>query len=210
MQTKNVTPFMTETGMEVPLQIAFKNLDSSTFIENLIRERAARMERLHANIISCRVVVQVPHRSPESGKPPIGVSVEVEVPGKKRLIGKDEQERHEAKNDQYAVVSRAFEAVERQLKSDADVKRGDVKRHEGDGETGRIVRLFPNEDYGFIEVRGSTDLYFTRNAVTGGNFDDLEVGTMVEVSRATAEGPMGPQASSVKLLNARRSPAGNA
>jgi cold shock CspA family protein/ribosome-associated translation inhibitor RaiA len=201
---------MTETGMEVPLQIAFKNLDSSTFIENLIRERAARMERLHANIISCRVVVQVPHRSPESGKPPIGVSVEVEVPGKKRLIGKDEQERHEAKNDQYAVVSRAFEAVERQLKSDADVKRGDVKRHEGDGETGRIVRLFPNEDYGFIEVRGSTDLYFTRNAVTGGNFDDLEVGTMVEVSRATAEGPMGPQASSVKLLNARRSPAGNA
>jgi cold shock CspA family protein/ribosome-associated translation inhibitor RaiA len=201
---------MTETGMEVPLQIAFKNLDSSTFIENLIRERAGRMERLHANIISCRVVVQVPHRSPESGKPPIGVSVEVEVPGKKRLIGKDEQERHEAKNDQYAVVSRAFEAVERQLKSDADVKRGDVKRHEGDGETGRIVRLFPNEDYGFIEVRGSTDLYFTRNAVNGGNFDDLEVGTMVEVSRATTEGPMGPQASSVKLLNARRSPMGNA
>lgn len=196
--------------MEVPLQIAFKNLDSSTFIENLIRERAARMERLHANIISCRVVVQVPHRSPESGKPPIGVSVEVEVPGKKMLIGKDEQERHEAKNDQYAVVSRAFEAVERQLKSDADVKRGDVKRHESDGETGRIVRLFPNEDYGFIEVRGSTDLYFTRNAVTGGNFDDLEIGTMVEISRATAEGPMGPQASSVKLLNARRSPMGNA
>jgi cold shock CspA family protein/ribosome-associated translation inhibitor RaiA len=197
--------------MEVPLQIAFKDLDSSDFVENLIRERATRLERMHPNIISCRVVVQVPHRSPESGKPPIGVSVEVEVPGRKALlVGKDEQERHEVKNDQYAVVSRAFDAVERQLRTDTDVKRGDVKHHEGAGETGRIVRLFPEENYGFIEVRGSTDLYFTRNAVTGGNFDDLQIGTMVEISRATGEGPMGPQASSVKLLNARRAPAGAA
>ncbi len=197
--------------MEVPLQIAFKDLDSSTFIETLIRERASRMERLHPSIISCRVVVQVPHRSPESAKPPIGVSVEVEVPGKRnKLIGKDEQERHEVKNDQYAVITRAFDAVERQLKSDADIKRGAVKHHEGAGETGRVARLFPEEDYGFIEVRGSTDLYFTRSAVTGGHFDDLDIGLMVEVSRATADGPMGPQASSVKLLNARRSPAGTA
>lgn len=197
--------------MEVPLQIAFKDLDSSTFIETLIRERAARMERMHPNIISCRVVVQTPRRSPESGKPPIGVSVEVEVPGKRnKLVGKDEQERHEVKNDQYAMITRAFDAVERQLKNDADIKRGAVKHHEGVGETGRIVRLFPEEDYGFIEVRGSTDLYFTRNAVTGGSFDDLDIGVMVEVSRATIEGPMGPQASSVRLLNARRSPAGNA
>ena len=196
--------------MEVPLQIAFKDLDRSTFIENLIRERASRLERLHPNVISCRVVVEAPHRSPESPKPSIGVAVEVEVPGKRnKLVGKDEQERHEAKNDQYCVVSRAFDAVERQLKSNTDIKRGDVKRHEGLGETGRIVRLFPEEDYGFIEVRGSTDLYFTRTAVTGGSFDDLDVGIMVEVSRATSEGPMGPQASSVKLLNARRSPAGN-
>lgn len=196
--------------MEVPLQIAFKDLDSSEFIENLIRERAARMERLHSNIISCRVVVEVPHRSPESGKPPIGVSVEVEVPGRKTLlVGKDEQQRHEVKNDQYAVVSRAFDAVERQLKSDADFKRGDVKHHEGERDTGRILRLFPEQNYGFIEVRGMGDLYFTRNAVVSGSFDDLQVGTMVEITRATGEGPMGPQASSVRLLNARRSPDGS-
>jgi ribosome-associated translation inhibitor RaiA/cold shock CspA family protein len=203
--------FSMEVGMEIPLQIAFKDLDSSTFIETLIRERAARMERLHPHIISCRVVVQTPYRSPESGKPPIGVSVEVEVPGKRhKLIGKDEQERHEVKNDQYAMITRAFDAVERQLKNDAEIKRGAVKHHEGAGETGRVVRLFPEQNYGFIEVRGSTDLYFTRNAVIGGSFDDLDIGLMVEVSRATMEGPMGPQASSVKLLNAGRSPTGNA
>lgn len=195
-----------EKVMEVPLQIAFKDMDSSEFIERLVRERAERLERLHPHIISCRVVVEVPDRSPDSGKNPLGVSVEVGVPGKKTLVAKERQERHEMKNDQYAVVTRAFHAVERQLRSTAEVQRNAVKHHEAAPDTGVVVRLFPQQSYGFIEVRGSPDLYFTRQAVVGGDFDDLEVGTMVHVTHATTEGPMGPQASSVRLLNARRSP----
>lgn len=195
--------------MESPLQIAFKDLDSSTFIETLIRQRSARLERLHPNVTACRVVVHVPHRSAESGKPALGVAVEVEVPGRKQLVvGKDEQRRHEVKNDQYALINRAFEAVERQLKADADIKRGEVKHHDSAGEAGLVVRLFREQSYGFIEVKGASDLHFTRHAVVGGSFDDLEVGMMVELTRATAEGPMGPQASSVRLLNARRGPSG--
>jgi cold shock CspA family protein len=58
-----------------------------------------------------------------------------------------------------------------------------------------------------VEVKDSPDLYFSREVVTSGTFDDLEVGTVVHVTRAASEGPMGPQASSVKLLGARRSPA---
>jgi ribosome-associated translation inhibitor RaiA len=192
--------------MEKPLQIAFKDTEPSEYLEKLIRERAARMEKLHPNIIGCRVVVDVPHRAAESFKPPIGIAVEVEVPGKNVIVGKDQQERHEAKNDTYAVVNRAFDAVQRQLRTVAEVQRGEVKHHEGAGETGLVVRLFPEQNYGFIEVRGSSDLYFTRNAVTGGSFDELSVGTMVEITRATGEGPMGPQASSVRVLNAGRSP----
>jgi cold shock CspA family protein/ribosome-associated translation inhibitor RaiA len=192
--------------MEKPLQIVFKDTEPSEFLEGLIRERADRMERLHPHIIGCRVAVEVPYRSGETFKPPIGISVEVEVPGKNMVVGKDHQERHEAKNDTYAMVNRAFDAVQRQLRSAAEVQRGDVKHHESSGETGLVVRLFPEQNYGFVEVRGSGDLYFTRNAVVSGSFDDLDVGTMVEITRATGEGPMGPQASSVRLLNARRSP----
>ena len=192
--------------MEIPLQIAFKNMDSSEFLGGIIRERVERLERMHPHVVSCRVVVEVPHRSPDSGKTPIGVSVEVGIPTRRTLIAKDAQERHEMKNDHYAVVNRAFDAIERQLKAAAELQRNEVKHHEAAGEAGLIVRLFPQQNYGFVEVRGSGDLYFTRNAVVGGDFDDLEVGTMVEVTRATTEGPMGPQASSVRLLNARRGP----
>lgn len=192
--------------MEKPLQIAFKDIESSEFLDKLIRQRASRLERMHPHIIGCRVVVDVPHRSPESGKPPLCVLVEVDVAGKKTIVGREQQERREMRNDHYAVVNRAFDAVQRQLKSAAAIRRHEVKHHEGGGETGLVVRLFPDQNYGFVEVAGSSDLYFARTAVSGGNFDDLKVGTMVDVTRASAEGPMGPQASSVKLRDGRRGP----
>jgi hypothetical protein len=40
--------------------------------------------------------------------------------------------------------------------------------------------------------------------VTDGSFDELKVGTMVQVTTATGEGPMGPQASSVEILGGER------
>lgn len=190
--------------MDTPLQIAFKDMESSEFLETLIRERVGRLERFHHHIVSCRVVVFVPHRSPETGKPPIGLSVEVEVPGRNTVVAKGTEDRREMKNDHTAVINRVFDAVQRQLEDTAEIRRHEVKSHGAEGETGMVVRLFPQQNYGFVEVKGSPDLYFTRNAVTGGAFDDLSVGTMVHVTRATGEGPMGPQASSIKLLGARR------
>lgn len=184
--------------MERPLQIVFKDTASSEFLEKLIRQRASRLERKHPHITGCRVVVDVPHRSPESGKPPLAVSVEVDVPAKKMIVARDEQERREMKNDHYAVVNRAFTAAERQLESAVDIQRRDVKHHEGGPQTGLVVRLFPDQGYGFVEVSGSTDLYFAADVANGG-FDDLKIGSLVEVVRAPSEGPMGPQASMIKL-----------
>lgn len=186
--------------MDIPLQIAFKNLESSEFLETLIRERVARLERYHKHIIGCRVLVEVPYRAPETGKVPLGISVEVEVPGAKSIVAKDQEERHESKADHSVVVNRTFDKVQRQLEDHGDIRRGDVKVHASDGTSGRIVRLFRDQNYGFVEVAGSPDLYFTRNAVQNADYDDLEVGQAVRVTIATTEGPMGPQASSVRLL----------
>lgn len=192
--------------MEKPLQIAFKDTESSEFIETLIRERVDRLERFHHRIIGCRVVVDIPHRSHGSAKLPMGIAVEVEVPGRNKIVAKGAENRHDTKADQSVIINKVFDAVQRQLEEAADIQRGAVKQHDSEMETGLVVRLFPDQNYGFIEVKDSPDLYFTRNAVNGDAFDELEVGTIVQVTRATDEGPMGPQASSVRLLNARRSP----
>ncbi len=116
------------------------------------------------------------------------------------IVAKEAQQRHEMKGDHTAVVNRAFERIERQLEDHKDIKAGNVKTSEAAAETGRIVRLFPDQNYGFIEVAGSPDLYFTRNAVIGADYDTLEVGRMVRITIATTEGPMGPQASSVRMI----------
>ena len=105
------------------------------------------------------------------------------------------------------LTEAAFDAVERHLEKINDLQKQQVKPLEGAGQSGMVVRLFPEQSYGFIEIDNSPELYFTRNAVVGGDFGDLKVGMMVHVTRATEEGPMGPQASSVRLLDKSRTPA---
>ena len=192
--------------MERPLQIAFKNMASSEFLEGLIRERVDRLHRFHHNITGARVVVEVPHRSAESGKTPIGISVEVDIPGHKPVIAKGEQDRREMKGDSSAIVNRVFEAIERQLEQTSAIMNREVKNHSSAGDTGVVVRLFPDQNYGFVELRDAADLYFSREVVAGGAFDDLKVGTVVHVTKSASEGPMGPQASAIKLLGGGRSP----
>jgi len=192
--------------MERPLQIAFKNMASSASLEALVRERVERLQRFHPHITGARVVVGVPHRSPESSKPPIGIAVEIDVPGHKPIVAKGEQDRREMKGDHQAIINRVFEAVERQLEQIMAIRKGEVKNHGSAGDTGVVVRIFPDQNYGFVEVKDSPDLYFSRDVVASGAFDEIKIGTVVHVTRAASEGPMGPQASSVKLLNARRSP----
>ena len=52
-------------------------------------------------------------------------------------------------------------------------------------------------------MKDSPDLYFSREVVGNGSFEHITVGSLVHVTRAATEGPMGPQASSVKLMGAR-------
>jgi ribosome-associated translation inhibitor RaiA/cold shock CspA family protein len=192
--------------MERALQISFKNMSTSDFIEGLVRERVERLERFHPKITGARVVIEVPHRGAEGGKVPIGISVEIDVPNHNTIVAKGEQDRREMKGDQSAIINRVFEAVERQLEQIAAIRKGEVKNHASAGDTGIVVRLFPDQNYGFIEVKDSPDLYFSRDVVASGAFDAIKVGTVVHVTRASTEGPMGPQASSVKLMGGGRSP----
>jgi len=189
--------------MQTPVEIAFKDMPTSDHLESLIRRRVDRLDRLHPDLIGCRVVVDVPHRAPETGKVALRISVEVDAPGRPKLVGRSEEETHESKGDATAALTRAFDAVQRQLE-DHEGRRRDGRTHGGAGQTGRVVRLFPEQDYGFVEVGGGPNLYFTRNAVAADAYDDLDVGMMVEVTPATVEGPMGPQASSVRRLGGDR------
>jgi cold shock CspA family protein len=61
---------------------------------------------------------------------------------------------------------------------------------------GVIASLVPEHDHGFIAAADGSEIYFHRNSVAGGKFDDLEVGQ--EVPFAEGTGDKGPQATFVR------------
>lgn len=178
--------------MKQPLQVTFRHMDPSPAIEASIHERAARLDRIHDRITSCHVIVEAPHRRHTKGRL-YTIRVDLTVPGGEIVVNHEAHDKH-AHEDVYVAIRDSFNAAQRRLKDHARRKRGDVKSHEAPPH-GRIVRLFPAQDYGFIAAADGREIYFHRNAVVDGSFDALEVGA--EVRFAETRGDEGPQASTV-------------
>jgi cold shock CspA family protein/ribosome-associated translation inhibitor RaiA len=185
--------------MDVPLELAFHNLDTSPALEQLVRERAERMQRRFARVNSCRVVVEPAAKMP-SGKILYRCRIETRVPDRELVVSNapgDQRDHFTAA----AAVRDAFDAMERQLEQHSQKVRGDTKTHAAPLQ-GKVLRLFP--EYGFIATNDGREIYFHRNAVLEGRFEDLEVGTPVDLSIVHDESPMGPQATTVRPLGPMR------
>ena len=72
-----------------------------------------------------------------------------------------------------------------------------VKHHEP-APAGRVARLDPSGEFGFIETTDGREIYFHRNSVLNDAFHRLKLGTAVAYSEE--EGEKGPQASTVRPL----------
>lgn len=178
--------------MQTPLQIAFHGVDPSPAVEAKIRERVDRLEQFYDRIVSCRVVVEAPHRHGHQGKL-YRVKVLIGVPGRDIDAGHTGPKDH-AHEDVYVAIRDAFDAAARRLEDHARKQRGDVKTHEPQP-LGRVARLF--EDHGFALDGDGAEVYFHRNAVVG-DFARLQPGDEVRLVVVHGESAAGPQASTVE------------
>lgn len=183
--------------MQEPLQISFHNMEHSDALEARVREEFAKLERYYDDIISARIVIDSPHKQPHKGS--LGISISIGVPGKDIFV-KRERKLHEV--DQHAswVINEAFAVAGRQLEDYVRMRRHDVKVHETGRQYARVTRLFPGQNYGFVETPEGLNLYFHRVVVRDDRFDDLQEGSEVLYTRADEEGAMGPMASSIQLV----------
>src|SRR5262245_39200910 len=108
--------------MQTSLQIAFRNLDRSEAAEELIREKAARLERFYGRITGCRVVVEAPHRHRREGSS-YRVRMELAVPRGVIAVTRDPPGRA-GNPDLGAAIGDAFDAARRQLEDFARRQRG--------------------------------------------------------------------------------------
>lgn len=181
--------------MQIPLQIAFRNLERSEAIAAKIVERAAKLESYYDRIIGCRVMVELQHKHHHRGNH-YHVRVDVTVPGAE-LVANREPGEHHAYADVYVAIRDAFDTIRRQLEDHARERRGDVKAHETPPH-GTIAEIHPAEDYGRIEAPGIGLIYFHRNSVIEADFDKLATGTAVRFDMEMGE--RGPQATTVHVI----------
>jgi ribosomal subunit interface protein len=189
--------------MTPPIEISFRDMDSSEAVEARVRERVEKLERFFDRALACRVVIEARHRSSRKGKL-YNVRLHLSMPGKDVVVG-HEHKRDHAHEDVYVAIRDAFNAMESQLKSQAQVMRGKVKAHEVPPH-GRIARIFVEDGYGFIESSDGQEVYFHRNSVTNDGFESLSVGDEVRYSSQQGESEKGAQASTVVLIGKHHLP----
>jgi cold shock CspA family protein/ribosome-associated translation inhibitor RaiA len=98
----------------------------------------------------------------------------------------------------HPLLVEAFDALDRRLAQHSRVLQQQVKSHEEFARHGRIIRLFPDREYGFIESEDGQEVYFHAHAVKKGSFAQLRPGMAVKFGQE--EGEEGPQASWVQPL----------
>jgi ribosomal subunit interface protein len=157
-----------------------------TDIQPELRERITqRLEELnarHEDIVHARVALDKDTHHQQGADE---VRVILALPGKMLTAKKTAASLYDAANA-------ALETVERELKEFRDQRRGVIKEP-GPRIRGRIIRLFRDRGYGFIETETHQEVYFHANSVHGIPFEDLEVGTAMELE--IEAGQKGPQAS---------------
>jgi cold shock CspA family protein len=188
--------------MQVPLEIAFHNIDSSDWAEEEIRRRVDDLETLYGRLTSCRVRVDQRAQNSNDTIPPV-VRIEMGIPGGRDLVVSHEPDHLQRKfqrPDLHNAIREAFHIAERQLVELKKQRDGRTKELHHDSEQqflGQVAEKRPGEDFAFLMTKEGSLLYFHRNSVLTGEFDDLKVGD--EVYYVEAMGDTGPTAAKVRV-----------
>jgi cold shock CspA family protein/ribosome-associated translation inhibitor RaiA len=184
--------------MDRPLEIAFHNLDPSPSIEQELRRRVDKLETRFGRLVACRVSVEKLHNQHRTGNL-FEVHITLSLPGRDLAVSRQPQKAKEryAHPDIRTSIRDAFEAAERQLEGFKGKVRTDTTPPSGSALTGQVTLIEPGADHGFILNNVGSQLYFHRDSVTNGRFEELKEG--VTVHYVEEEGDAGPVATKVRL-----------
>ena len=183
--------------MQIPLEYAFQNVEPTEKIKALLHEKTNQLEKFHSGITSCRVHIRAPHQRQKTGNL-FEVTIEVRIPGATLTVRADQRDMGEHEHLDVAVRD-AFAAMAKKLNRKKQTARGDVKVHEGLLQ-GKVVELNHAQGFGQIAATDHRLIYFHKNSVTDGSFEDLSPGDAVEMVVQIEESEIGPQASTVRPI----------
>jgi cold shock CspA family protein/ribosome-associated translation inhibitor RaiA len=96
------------------------------------------------------------------------------------------------------LIRRSFDSAQRELEKAVDKQRYEVKTSATASRNGLVERLDREHGYGFLRSATGEDVYFHKNSVLHGRWEDLTLGSGVSYSSELGE--KGLQATSVELI----------
>src|SRR5438132_6840810 len=156
--------------LQVPLEIAFHNIESSPWAEQEIRARVSELERLYDRLVSCRVRIDQRAKDLTGTIPPV-VHIELGIAGRGDVVVSHEPDhllRKYQHPDLHKAINEAFRIAERRL---LDVKepiadQSKAPPHDVESQSlGQIAEVTPEQDFGFLMTKEGGLLYFHRNAL---------------------------------------------
>jgi len=100
--------------MDTPLEIHFHGIEKSQAVEQRVREKVAKLAKHFGRLTRCRVVLEVPHRSPQ--KPKVyQIKIELGMPGRRPVVVTHEREGSHANEELGLALRDAFEAALRKV-----------------------------------------------------------------------------------------------
>ena len=188
--------------MQVPLEIAFHNTERSEQAENEIRTRVADLEKIYERLVSCRVRIDQRAKDVSGTIPPV-VRIELGIPGHGEIVVSHEPDhllRKYKHPDLRSAINEAFRKAERQLFDLKEQRQGRTKEPHHDSENqslGQVADMDGGGEFGFLLTKEGGLLYFHRNSVLAGDFDQLRRGDAVYYVEDI--GDTGPIASKVRV-----------
>ena len=180
--------------LQVPLEIAFHNLESSPAVEEEIRARVSELERRYDRLTSCRVRIDQRNKDLTGTIPPV-VHIEMGIPGHGDVVVSHEPDhllRKYQRPDLHKAINEAFRIAERER----------APAHDAESQSlGQIAEVNPDQDFGYLLTKEGGLLYFHRNSVLSGDFDHLSRGD--EVHYNDDIGDTGPIATKVRVKERR-------
>lgn len=129
--------------MSNPLELTFRGMGKSDFIEEAVRSRYQKLSRLGCDITHCHVIVDCPHQHQQKGRQ-YEVHIELHVPGAQLTVSHKASKKG-VQEVLYPVIADAFDAMERQLNTWNDKRHQEVKAHSLPTQPG-FEESIPGED----------------------------------------------------------------
>lgn len=162
--------------MAVHLQITLKDIGAHETqraeLEQKIQDKVDKLAQFCDQIMVCKVVIDQIQKHKHQGKL-YTVGITLTVPNAELVVNHDKSE-----NLQIALRE-AFLKMRRQLEGYNQRLHGGVKTH---AETlqGEVVRLFEEDQFGFIRSVEGEEYYFSASSVLHPEFKRLKIGTRVQ------------------------------